>query len=574
MRGIRKGLASRAEDEEVVNYLLGLPLSAVMGMVGAVAASFFSWCLIHAMARLYGGPGDITEQIGAMPWYVQLLLPAVGSALGAWLLLRARRVEKVSGLASEYLETVDGKTPYVPVQASLLRCVSSFFTIVSGGSIGKEGAMVQLAAMAGSFASQRLHWREAELRLAVATAATGGLASVYHTPLAAAIFIAEIAYGGLEMRRIGYLFTAAMASSWLIQTVLGKFAPLYALPAFAFDLSGAHIVPVFVVGVICGAVASIFMWCVSQARRAFAVLHDGQVVRMVVGGLIVGAITLITPEVAGNGFEPIYQLLHTGTLGISVFLLLVLKIVATSATVGSGSIGGLFTPSLMIGVLSGVVCAPLAHWFGVPDGEILFGVIGMAAALTATTQAPLMAMLMVFEMTQETAFIFPLMVACVAAYAASQPFRQGGIYGIVARHRARDEVRGRMVGATVEQAMRDAGPLVPDDTTLAEAMRIGNVGRHRFVFVIDADQQFVGAVGVRELTLRTEAGEGDARKLRDFVIADFPVVQAGQRLMGVWQTVASAPAERIPVLGGVGGRRVLGVLRKSELLEQAGGLFG
>jgi CIC family chloride channel protein len=506
---------------------------------------------------------------------VRVACPTAGGAIAAFILVQARRREQQAGVVSEYLETIDGTMASIPVLPSLLRCLSSFFSIVSGGSIGKEGAMVQLSATAGSAFCAHLPGllRGADFRLGVAMAATGGLTAVYHTPLAAAVFIAEIAFGGIELRRIGYLFTAAVASTW-VTSAMGNFTPLYTLPAYVFDITGPNLLAVVILGLTAGAVGSVFLWCTHLARTWFEWAHHSVIVRMSVAGLIVGVITLVAPDVTGNGFAPIARLLDGGTLASPLLMLLVLKIVATAATVGAGAIGGLFTPSLLIGVLTGAVCAPMAaHCLGLQDSVLLLSVLGMAASLAATTQAPLMSTLMVFEMTQEASFIFPLMIASVAAYAVSMLFGQTGTYEVIARHRVRDERRRRLSDATTAAVMRPTGLLAMASATLGEALQVGLKQRNRFVFVVDNAQRFIGAVWTNDLIARVNAGEGGDTTLARIVTTDFPVVYASQRLVDVWQTVVESPAERTPVLSDLPGRRVVGMLQKSELLKQARNLF-
>jgi CIC family chloride channel protein len=562
------------EGRSAADYLRGMALAAIMGVLGALAAHAFRWSLDHASEVLFGTADDITRLFAELPWYIRIACPTLGGAIAAFVLVQAQRREQRDGVVSEYLETIDGKMPRIPVLPSLLRCLSSFFSIVSGGSIGKEGAMVQLSATVGSVFCVRLRGlRGEDFRLAVAMAATGGLAAVYHTPLAAAIFIAEIAFGGIELRRIGYLFTAAATSTW-VTSAMGHFTPLYALPAYAFDVTGPAVLAVAALGVAAGVSGSVFLWCIRMAKRLFTRLHRSVVVRMTSGGLIVGLITLVAPDVTGNGFAPIARLFDGDTLATPLLMLLALKIVATAATVGAGAIGGLFTPSLMIGALTGAVCAPVAAYvFGVEHGAVLMGVLGMAAALAATTQAPLMSTLMVFEMTQEPSFVFPLMVATVAAYATSMLFRQTGTYEVIARHRARYERRSRLADATAGTVMRTPGLLAPTSAMLRDALEVGLSQKNRFVFVVDEAQRFIGAVWTNDLMARVNAGEGAATTLADMAARDFPVVYAGQRLLDVWQTVVESPAERTPVLSDPESRRVVGVLQKSELLKQARYLF-
>jgi chloride channel protein, CIC family len=335
---------------------------------------------------------------------------------------------------------------------------------------------------------------------------------------------------------------------------------------------------VILVGVAAGASGAVFLRIVRLARTGFARI-DSLVVRMTIGGLIVGLITLWAPDVTGNGFAPIVALLErpgdaAQALSSPLLILLVLKILATAATVGAGAIGGLFTPSLMIGALAGSACAPLvAQWLGLPDSAVLLGVAGMAAGLAATTQAPLMSTLMVFEMTRESSFVFPLMVATVVAYATSMALGDNGAYSVIARHRARSERRGRLADATAGAIMRPLATPVTENMTLSAAMEVGLAGKNRFVFVTDDAARFHGAVWLQDVVARVNAGEADAAIGSSTYVKDLPVVYANQRLFDIWQTVVESPAERTPVLSDPQSRRLVGALNKSELLKQARQLF-
>jgi CIC family chloride channel protein len=458
----------------------------------------------------------------------------------------------------------------IPVASSLLRCLASFCSIVSGGSVGKEGAMVQLSATLGSVCTRiggGLHGER--FQLAVALAATGGLAAVYHTPLAAAVFIAEIAFGGIEFRRLALLFTAAVAATW-VTILAGQYNPSFLLPMHEFKLDAGAMLVVMLVGVACGLTGSLLLAAIGLAKKGFAKVPGGVVTQMALGGLMVGLMIMVAPEVAGNGFAPIARLLHDQPVSVALILLLTLKIGATAATVGSGAVGGLFTPSLLVGALTAMQCVGLLNQAlpGAGENVVLFGVIGMAATLAATTQAPLMSTLMVFEMTREPLLIFPIMLATIIAYGTASVLGQTGTYAVTSRHRERFDTRSRLMGISVGMVMRPLERFAPEDATLEQARAQGLAEKNRFVFVLDAQQGFVGAVSMHDLmaVANTTAPPGG---LSAFVQREFPTVCATDRLRDVWETVVASPAERVPVLADSASRRVVGVLHKSDVLKRA-----
>ncbi len=555
------------EPREPWPYFRWLLLAAVFGAVGALAAEAFRHALDGATVWLFGGHQDISVVMAQASWQVQVLVPTAGGLVAGLVLLAANRYQQARKLsAGDYLETIDGRMGAIPVVPSLLRCLSSFFSILSGGSVGKEGAMVQLSSTVASVLAVRTRIRGEGLQMMIAVAATGGLAAVYHTPLAAAIFVAEIAFGGIEFRRLALLFTGAAASTAIIM-MMGLFTPMYPLALEAYYLDAATLGTTVLVGLAAALAGLLLLQAIRYARQLFGHVPGGAPVRMALGGLLVGLLIVAAPEVAGNGFVPLAHLLRGDTLSTALLALLVLKIAATAATVGSGAVGGLFTPALLVGALTGMaLTGAIAAAFGLHLDPALYAVVGMASALAATTQAPLMATLMALELTLEPVLIFPIMLATAIAYGTPHLLGQAGVYPVVDRHRLRYARRNQLYEMRAADAMRPLDAYVLDTATLAEAREMALQTRRRFVFVLDAGQAFIGAIRAHDL-LSPPAG---ARVLADLLDPDFPVVTAEQRLLDIWQVVVDSPAERLPVLADLRDRKVLGVLPKSEVLQAAG----
>ncbi|MEI2415545.1 chloride channel protein [Orrella sp. JC864] len=549
-------------------YFRWLLLAAGFGALGALAAEAFRHALDWTTARLFGTHHDIALVMVQAGWTVQLLAPTLGGLAAGLILVAANRYQQSRKLpAVDYLETIDGRMGAIPVVPSLLRCLSSFCSILSGGSVGKEGAMVQLSSTVASALAVRGRLHGERLQMMIAVAATGGLAAVYHTPLAAAIFVAEIAFGGLEFRRLALLFTGAVASTALIMA-MGLFKPMYPLALQGYYLDAATLGATLLVALAAALAGLAMLQAIGHARGLFGRVPGGPPVRMGLGGLLVGLLIMAAPEVAGNGFVPLAQLLRGDTLSTALLVLLALKVAATAATVGSGAVGGLFTPALLVGALAGMVCTGgLAALFGLQLDPALYAVVGMASALAATTQAPLMSTLMALELTQEPVLVFPVMLATVIAYGTPHLLHQAGVYPVVDRHRQRYARRDQLYEARAGDAMRPLDAWLPGTATLAQARELALRTRRRFVFVLDQDHAFRGAIRVHDLMAVPEGAEP---ALQDLMDPAFPTVLARDRLVDIWQTVVDSPAERLPVLADAQSRRVVGVLPKSEVLQAAG----
>jgi len=406
--------------------------AALIGVAGGLATVAFHEGTVFTENFATGHPGSLVAAAEALPPWQRAITPALGGFAAGVFLWWARRISKGKKQA-DYLEAIAVGDGRQDVRNTLLRSASSLCTIASGGSIGREGAMVQLAAATGSWVGQLARFDGDNLRLLLACGAAAGFASAYDAALSGAIFIAEIVYGTLVIRRLGPLMVASVMANVTVHQVLGyeavyKIPPLYVTSLW--DL------PLFLLtGVLLGALAPLFMGFLDGARRLAGCIPLGIPLKLALGGLVVGAISAWRPEVWGNGYSVVNAVLHTPWPLSLILWVLVAKIFATAATTGSGAVGGVFTPTIFVGALLGLLAGSGAHalWHG-SSLPIVYSVIGMGAFLAATTHAPLMSFLIVFEMTLEYQLVPALMLACLAAYHVSRAIRPGSIY-VDALHR-------------------------------------------------------------------------------------------------------------------------------------------
>jgi H+/Cl- antiporter ClcA len=400
--------------------------AALIGVVGALATVAFHEGMAFTESFATGHPGSLVAAAEALAPWRRAITPALGGIAAGVFLWWARRIAK-GKKQSDYLEAIAVGDGRQDVRGTLLRCASSLCTIASGGSIGREGAMVQLAAATGSWVGQLGRFDGDDLRLLLACGAAAGFASAYDAALSGAIFIAEIVYGTLVIRRLGPLMVASVMANVTVHQVLG-YEPVYKIPPL--HVASLWELPLFLLmGVLLGALAPLFMGVLDGARRLAKRLPLGLPLKLALGGLVVGAISAWRPEVWGNGYSVVNDVLHTPWPLFLVLSVLIAKIFATAATVGSGAVGGVFTPTIFVGALLGLLAGSAAHtlWPG-SSLPIVYAVIGMGAFLAATTHAPLMSFLIVFEMTLEYQLVPALMLACLAAYHVSRAIRPESIY--------------------------------------------------------------------------------------------------------------------------------------------------
>jgi CIC family chloride channel protein len=394
---------------------LVLALAVPIGLLAAVVALGFReaitglhWLLTHDRA----GMVDTAMSLG---WWQRLLVPLVGGLAAGGILAVTRRL--TAQRPADYLEAITVGDGSLDARSTILRSASSLFSVASGGSIGREGPMVQLGALVASWIGQAVGPLE-QRQLLVGCGAAAGIAAVYNAPLAGVLFVGEIVIGSIALERLAPVIVSSVISSVTIRQFQG--GPIYGTPSFEL-LAPIELVPYALLGVAAGIVGPWFLRVVDLARAGFAATRLPLTLRLGLGGLLVGLVSVWVPQVSGNGYSVVTSLLAEPWLWTTVLMLLVFKILATAATVGSGAVGGVFTPTLFVGAALGSLWG--APWHALDPQRFAepnaYALVGMGAVLAATTQAPFMSILMIFEMTVDARILLPLMLACVlAAYLA------------------------------------------------------------------------------------------------------------------------------------------------------------
>jgi CIC family chloride channel protein len=398
--------------------------AALIGICGALCSVAFREGARLLELLFTGQSQSLVHAAAHLAWWHRALVPVIGGVL-AGLVLHVLAHRLTLARAVDYMEAVlvgDGRIGF---RATLVNAFSSLLTISSGGSIGREGAMVQLAAMMGSRLGLLAHAPIPRLRLMVACGGAAGIAAAYNAPISGALFVAEIILGSLAMESFGPLVVASVTSSATIHHILG-YGPVYDVPPVHFG-SNYELVFYAVLGVILGHLAPPFLSLLDLARAAFARLHLPLYWQLGAGGLVVGAISIFFPQVWGNGYSVVGTILHGELAGLTLLAVLGAKVLATSATVGSRAVGGVFTPTLFIGCAIGALYGGVLHhalpsFTSVPAA---YALIGMGGFLAATTHAPLTSIIMLFEMTADYQIVLPLMLACVVAHFTAKVYRRG-----------------------------------------------------------------------------------------------------------------------------------------------------
>ncbi|NBQ58792.1 MAG: chloride channel protein, partial [Opitutaceae bacterium] len=314
------------EKLQPTEWQITLLWAGFAGFLGALSSLVFQGLAEGAHQLLTGSNAGVVESMKQLPWWAVLALPAVGGLLAGIVLMLGKHLTKGQS-STDYMEAISIGSGHVPIRASLVKSTAALFSIGSGGSIGREGPMVQLAAVMASFIGRWRQFTPPQLRLMVACGAAAGIASAYNAPIAGSFFVAEIILGTIAMESLGPLAVSAVVAAMTVR-VLTSEAQLYKVPEFR--LSSPLEMPAYIaLGVIAGVLAPWFLRSLKRAEQIFIATKLPLVARMTLGGLIVGALAIQVPEVCGNGYSVVVTILKGQVLWTTLLLFVACKWLAT-----------------------------------------------------------------------------------------------------------------------------------------------------------------------------------------------------------------------------------------------------
>jgi CIC family chloride channel protein len=551
------------EKLQPTDWQITLLWAALAGFLGAVASIIFTG-LTEGVHDLFGSSTlGVVDSMKSLPWWGCLLVPTLGGACAGLVLVFGQRLTR-EHRSTDYMEAIAIGNGHVPMRASLVKSGAALFSIGSGGSIGREGPMVQLAAVLASFLGRWRKFTPPQLRLIVACGAAAGIASAYNAPIAGSFFVAEIILGTIAMESLGPLVVSAVAATLTVR-VLTAAHVLYQVPRFQLN-SPWEMGPYVLLGLVAGTVAPWFLRSLRGAEEFFVALKLPIVARLALGGLLVGVMAINVPQVAGNGYSVVVQILNGGLMWNVLLGICACKWLATMASFGSGAPGGVFTPSLFMGASAGYLFGAALHslWPAAAHDPRAFALVGMGAFLSAASHAPVMAVIMLFEMTLSYDIILPLMLCSVIAYYTAKGIEGASLYSESLKRKTA-ETAAPFDEGLVADLTRPKPPVLTPSTRFADIARTFLNTAVNNLYVVDEAGRFLGAVSLHDIKpYLSEPALGELLIARDILREDFPRVGPHQPLTEALAGFMNVRAERLPVVEADG--RLLGSLAKSDLL--------
>lgn len=568
-RHLRRALEIR-DRIRINEETLHLIMAGIVGVIGGLTNLLFYACMQLVMWLALRSSGEVVEIAEVMSWWGRLITPAVGGLAAGLVLYWGLRLVGNQG-ASNILEVVVSGNGRLPMRTALVKGLSSLVSIGTGASIGREGAITQVAATLASKFGQLFKWPPYRLRLMIACGAASGMAAAYNAPVAGSIFAAHIVLGNFSMNLFAPVIFSAVVATMVSRYFFG-FEPFYRVPAFNFTYFAQ--LPWFIVlGIATGLLSAGFLKLIRKADNWFARLNAPIFCRTALGGLIVGLLAIQIPAVWGNGYGAIDSILHDPQTHWSLFFLLAAKFIAILACVGAGMVGGVFTPSLFLGAafgsLFGLLLKELA-WTSLPTGA--FAMVGMGSVLAGVIHAPLLAMIMIFEISLNYSIMPPLMLACAVSTLVARRIHPESIYTEPLRLKgiapnAEEERFGEATQTFVGEIMREPVPPVRENVafqTLAERFLTST---NNFIPVVDESSRLLGVVALHDMKEYLHTGHEMNGVIAYDIMRDPPhSLTPNQKLVDAFPTLLQSEFRNVPVVNNRIENRLIGSVLRSEAL--------
>lgn len=552
--------------------LLALSVGVGVGAgLGAIAFRYLieGFTYVFTGHDSYGVEGHVANPLapGLGIWFVALV-PIVGG------LLYGPIVERFAGEARghgvpEVMLAVARKGGRIRPIVAVVKSLASALCIGSGGSVGREGPIVQIGSALGSTIGQITRAPEARMRLLVACGAAGGISATFNAPIAGVFFALEVILRDFETRSFSAVVVASVTADVIGRAAFGSEAFLQLPQLGVGDVAGY---PLYLVLGLLAAVVGVFFirFLYAMEDRADRLWRFSESWRPAAGGVLLGLLLLAVPQMYGVGYEVLEAAIAGKYALLFLLALLGAKVLATSLTLSIGGSGGVFAPSLFMGAMLGSAFGIAMHAVapGIAGPAGAYGLIGMGAVFAAAARAPMTAILIIFELTGDYRIMLPLMLAVVIATAIANRMSPDSIYTLKLARRGIDLLRRRpaspMEAITVAEAMRPTPEPVPATAPLAEVLDRLSATEEPALPVVDESGAFLGVLLDDELEQAlAEEDEGpDAGSL----VRQLPTLAPTESLAEATATLVKTESAGLAVLDEKG-ERVVGWLAHRDILR-------
>jgi CIC family chloride channel protein len=563
----RATLKTLLSDEHTIMILLGI----IVGVVGGYGAVGFRYLINFIQSIAYGSSAELLEVVRSVPWYMRLAIPAIGGLIVGPIVYFFAREAKGHGVP-EVMYAVALKQGIIRKRIVFIKAFVSAVCIGTGGSVGREGPIVQIGSAVGSSLGQLFNVSTNRMRTMVGCGAAAGIAATFNAPIAGSLFALEIILGEFEIMSFSPIIVSAVSATAISRHYLGDI-PAFILPEYI--LHSPMEFPLYaILGVLCALVAVGFTLFLYRTEDAWDSIKFPEYLKAVIGGLIMGTMGLFFPQVLGVGYGAIDLALMVKLSWWFMGLLVLCKILATSITIGSGGSGGIFAPSLFLGAMAGGAFGSVVNYFfpAVAASAGAYAVVGMGAVVAATTHGPLQAILIIFEMTGDYKIILPLMITCIISCLVARKLCGESIYTFKLIRRGINIRGGKEVNIlssiSVKNVMYHTVEIIPETFRLKDFAKNLPKSRSNNFVVVDEKEKISGVLTFLDYYDNLFNGKLDNQMMvKDIMSTEVVTVSIEDNLSTAMEKITAGDYSILPVHEAGDPLKLAGVLTRRDILE-------
>ncbi len=478
-------------------------------LIGAVAG--LGTILIRLMIKeisdlSFWGDGSILDNIKNVPWYWRIIVPTIGGLIVGPVIYFFSKESKRSGVP-DVMQSVLIRGGYIRPRVAIVKAITTAITIGTGGSVGREGPIVQIGASIGSTVGQFFNVSAQRTKTFVGCGAAAGIAAAFNAPVAGALFAVEIILQDFAFAQFSPIVISSVMATVVSHSFEGNFTE-FLIPEYqlvSYHEMWLYLALAFFVAII----GFIFVKSIYFTEDIFELKIKVPVyLKPAIGGALVGCVAVFFPDIMGVGYESINNALLGRTIGILALLLVLVKIVSTSITVGSGASGGVFAPSLFLGAMTGVYFGGIVQKIfpGMTGDPGAYALVAMGGLVSAVTHAPITAIIMIFELTNNYTIILPLMVTCIFSTAISTKLSRESVYTLSLLRRNIHISHGSeidvMKSIFVKDVFTRSTNAIPEDLNFGEIVNRLLISKDPYLPVLNDRRELTGIISltnIREL---------------------------------------------------------------------------
>lgn len=549
-----------------VQYLFYAILIGILAGYGAV---LFKYVLKGMQWLFYQNTNDMLLVGHTIPVWMKLVMPAVAGLIVGLVVNYFASEAKGHGVP-EVMQAIALRGGRIRKRVAAAKIFASAVTIGSGGSVGREGPMVQIGSSIGSSVGQVFKVPSVHMRTMVGCGAAAGVAATFNAPIAGVLFALEIIIGDFGVMQFSPVVLSSVTATTISRYYFGDF-PHFSIPDYSIvSLWEFCFYPLL--GVITGGVGLAFTKVLYKFEDWFDDLSVPDWLKPAMGGLLLGGVFSIFPEVFGVGYGAMNLALNNDMELTLLFILIFVKILASSITLGSGGSGGIFAPSLFMGAMTGGAFGMVLHSI-FPGQTALpgaYALVAMGGVVAGTTYAPITAILIIFEMSGTYSIILPLMLTCITATVMNSTIRRASIYTTKLLRRGIDIEAGRerhlLSHIMVKEAMSSEIVTIPESMSLERIIWTFKTENAPYLHMVDKDFRLTGIISFRDI--RAVLYEEELNNLviaHDLATRDVVTVRTDDTLQEALDMITDRGVSQLPVLTTGQNPRIAGTLTESAI---------